>query len=238
MPCDPEKFGAAGLDWQSRAGVATSGLECTRNRLGGTRHSPVAKSHPGSGFGIGPPAARHKAKVCSAASPSQIKSMLAKIICNSSLLKHRKAHLLPMRSFEVIAPEANRPHPRLHPKRRRMALIGNASVCFPDKPGTAVAKLSRFGCVVASFKADFHRMESLFGTPRGKLEALRPLKLDQVGVDGEPHNSSGPPLSPGVVRGHDELAECQGFLLLISSHKPSLERRSRGGYRVFTLYGN
>ena len=143
-----------------------------------------------------------------------------------------------MRSFEVIAPEANRPRYRFHPKRRRMALIGNASGGFPDEPGIVVAKVCRFVFVAASFKEGLHSVMSLFGTPRGKLKALSSLKFDEVGIDGEPHYATGPPLSPGVVRGYDELAECQGFLRLISSHKPSLERQSRGRYRVFTPWGN
>lgn len=54
--------------------------------------------------------------------------------------------------------------------------------------------------------------------PLGKHEALLSSKLDLVCVDGEPHKSTGPAFTPGVVRSGDELAKRQWFLPAIHFH--------------------
>jgi hypothetical protein len=54
--------------------------------------------------------------------------------------------------------------------------------------------------------------------PLGKHEPLLSPKLNLVCVDGEPHKSTGPASTPGVVRGADELANRQGFLPAIDFH--------------------
>jgi hypothetical protein len=93
-----------------------------------------------------------------------------------------------------------------------------ASVCFPDDAVVIAAKVNRFGFTGRSFKQSVHQIVNLIETPLGKLEALRPLKLDEVCVDGEPHNSFGPAFAPGVVRHGDEFTKCQGFLPAIGFH--------------------
>ena len=47
------------------------------------------------------------------------------------ILTHWTTHLLPMRSFKVVKPEANCLCSRLHPKRHRAASKKRESVCFP-----------------------------------------------------------------------------------------------------------
>jgi|SRR5208282_424075 len=54
--------------------------------------------------------------------------------------------------------------------------------------------------------------------PSRKHKTLWPPKLDQVRVEGEPHKSTGPAFTPGIVRGGDELAKRQGFLPAIRFH--------------------
>jgi len=54
--------------------------------------------------------------------------------------------------------------------------------------------------------------------PFGKDEALMSSKLDQVGVDGEPHKTIGPVFIPNVVRSGDELAKRQSFFPAIRFH--------------------
>jgi len=55
--------------------------------------------------------------------------------------------------------------------------------------------------------------------PSGKHEALLSSKLDQVRVDGEPYQSTGPASTPGVVRGADELPKRQRFLPAMRFHR-------------------
>jgi hypothetical protein len=55
--------------------------------------------------------------------------------------------------------------------------------------------------------------------PLGKHETLWPPKLVQVRVEGEPHKSTGPAFTPGIVRGGDELAKRQWFLPAIRFHR-------------------
>jgi len=54
--------------------------------------------------------------------------------------------------------------------------------------------------------------------PPGKHEAVLSPKLNLMCVDGEPNKSTGPPSTPGVVRGGDELAKLQLFLPAIRFH--------------------
>jgi hypothetical protein len=55
--------------------------------------------------------------------------------------------------------------------------------------------------------------------PSGKHEAVLSPKLNLMCVDGEPHKSTGPAFTPGVVRSGDELAKRQWFLAIIRFHR-------------------
>jgi len=61
-----------------------------------------------------------------------------------------------MRAFEIIAPEANRPAPRLQPKRRRAALIQKDSECIPSDPDAIVAKVNPFSFAGRCFTQSVH----------------------------------------------------------------------------------
>jgi hypothetical protein len=54
--------------------------------------------------------------------------------------------------------------------------------------------------------------------PSGKHEAVLSPKLNLMCVDGEPHKSTGPVFTPGVVRRGDELAKRPWFLPAIRFH--------------------
>ena len=74
--------------------------------------------------------------------------------------------------------------------------------------------------------------------PFGKDEALMSSKLDQVGVDGEPHKSTGPVFTPNVVRSGDELAKRQSFLPAIRFHSQKCRPEDRApAIRCFTHAG-
>ena len=61
-----------------------------------------------------------------------------------------------MRSFEIIAPEANRPASRLQPKRRGTASVQKDSEGIPGDPDAVVAQVNRFGFVGRRFKLSIH----------------------------------------------------------------------------------
>jgi hypothetical protein len=46
----------------------------------------------------------------------------------------------------------------------------------------------------------------------GNHKAVLSAKLDQVRLDGAPHNSPGFALAATVINARDEFTECQGFL--------------------------
>jgi hypothetical protein len=73
-----------------------------------------------------------------------------------------------MCSFEVTAPEANRPGSRLQPKRHGAASIQRDSVCIPGGSDVVVAKVNRFGFVGRSFKQNVHGIANLIRTPPKK----------------------------------------------------------------------
>jgi hypothetical protein len=125
-----------------------------------------------------------------------------------------------MRSFEVITSGVSRPAGRLHPTQ--------------DDPDVVAPKVNRFGFLGRSFKHSVHLIVNLIETSPGKLEAQWSLKLDQLCVDGEPHNSSGPTLAPSVVRRGDEPTKGQGFLPAIGLHNLKILGWQPGGrYGVF-----
>ncbi len=93
-----------------------------------------------------------------------------------------------------------------------------ASVCSPDDPDVALAKVNRFGFAGWSFKESIHRIANLIETPLGKHEAFSSSKLDQACVDCEPHNSSGPTFTPSVVHSGDEPTKRQGLFPAIGLH--------------------
>lgn len=133
-----------------------------------------------------------------------------------------------MRSREVIPPEANRPGPRLRPKRHGAALIRRASVCSPDNPDLVVAKVNRFGFVGRSFKQRVHILVSRLKCS-GNHKALLSAKLNQMRPDGEPHNSGGFAFAADFVNARDELAKRQGFLPAIRFHAPKCKSGNRAG---------
>ena len=74
--------------------------------------------------------------------------------------------------------------------------------------------------------------------PFGKDEALMSSKLDQVGINGEPHKSTGPVFTPNVVRSGDELAKRQSFFPAIRFHSLKYRPEDRApAIRCFTHAG-
>jgi hypothetical protein len=96
-----------------------------------------------------------------------------------------------------------------------------------------VLKVNRFSFVCGSFKPVVHKIENLIKTPLGKHEALSALKFNQVGVDRQRYNSSGPPFTPGVVRGHDKLTKRQVVLPAIGFHEPRINGQPARRYWGF-----
>ena len=83
-------------------------------------------------------------------------------------------------------------------------MIRRASVCFPDDPDIVGAKVNRFGFVGRSFEQSVHIFAPGLKSSRNH-KALLSAKLNQVRLDGEPHNPSGLALAVGVVNARDEL---------------------------------
>jgi len=107
-----------------------------------------------------------------------------------------------MRPFEFMTPEADRPGSRLQPERRGAALIKEASVFFPDN---------------RSRKQGVHDFDSGFD-PSSNHNALWSAKLNQVRLDGEPHDSFALAPAAAVIDARDEFAECQGFFPALILH--------------------
>jgi hypothetical protein len=110
-----------------------------------------------------------------------------------------------MRPFKFMTPEADRPGSRLQPERRGAALIKGASIFFPDNRGR---------------KQGVHDFDSGLD-PSSNHKTLLSAKLDQVRLDGEPHESSGlvPPCgTAAVIDARDEFAECQVFFPAVIFH--------------------
>ena len=59
-----------------------------------------------------------------------------------------------------------------------------------------------------------------------KSQSVVAAKLNQVRLEGEPHNPSGLILVAGVVNARDELAKCQHLLLVIDFHDMSIGRET------------
>jgi hypothetical protein len=122
-----------------------------------------------------------------------------------------------MFSLETITPRVDRSDGRLQPTQPGAALIRRASVCFPDDPDAAAAKVHRFGFVSRGFKQSVHIFAPGLKSS-GNHPALFSAKLNQVRLDGEPHNSFGFLSAASVVNGHDELTQRQDFLPAIGFH--------------------
>jgi hypothetical protein len=122
-----------------------------------------------------------------------------------------------MRSFEAITSGVNRSDGRRQPTQQGAALIRRAAVCFPDDPDVVVAKVNRFGFVGRSFKQSVHSFAPGLKSSRNH-KALLAAKLNQVRLDGEPHNPSGLVFAVGVVNARDELTKRQWLLLVIDLH--------------------
>jgi hypothetical protein len=101
-----------------------------------------------------------------------------------------------------MTPETNRPGSRLQPERRGAALIREGPVFFPDNRG---------------HKKSVHDFDSALDSS-GNHKALLSAKLDQVRLDGEPHESPGLALVAAFIDARHEFAECQGFLSAIIFH--------------------
>ena len=113
----------------------------------------------------------------------------------TSILNHRMRHFLPMRSFKVILPEANRPGPRLQPKRRGAASIQEDSECIPSDPGVGVAKINPFSFAGRGCKQGVHIFVFRLKFSR---HHKAPLSVEFNGVrhDGRSHIFSGPAFVP------------------------------------------
>ena len=142
-----------------------------------------------------------------------------------------------MRSHEIIASEVNCSGSRLQPKRHGAALIQKVSVFFVGDPDVIVAKVNRFGLVGRRFKERVHRIANLIETPLRNHKALLSSKLNQVRLDGEPHNPSGLVFAMGVVNTRDELTKRQRLLLMIDLHGMNIGKKPHGRYGVFPSYG-
>ena len=122
-----------------------------------------------------------------------------------------------MCSFEVITSGVNRSDGCLQPTPLGAALIRRASVRFPDDPDVVGAKVNRFGFVGRSFEQSVHIFAPGLKSSRNH-KALWSAKLNQVRLDGEPHNPSGLVFAVGVVNARDELTKRQRLLLVIDLH--------------------
>ena len=96
-------------------------------------------------------------------------------------------------------------------------MIRRASICFPDDPDVVGAKVNRFGFVGRSFEQSVHIFAPGLKSSRNH-KALLSAKLNQVRLDGEPHNPSGLVFAVGVVNARDELTKRQRLLLVIDLH--------------------
>jgi len=94
----------------------------------------------------------------------------------------------------------------------------NGGPCFLEDPDVVMAKVNHFAFLGRGFKHSVHEIVNLIETSFGKLGALWVSKLDQMRVDGEPHNPSGPSFTPGSVRGGDETTQRQGLFPAIGFH--------------------
>jgi len=139
-------------------------------------------------------------------------------------------------SHEIIASEVNCSGSRLQPKRHGAALIQKVSVFFVGDPDVIVAKVNRFGLVGRRFKVRVHIFVPGLKSSRNH-KALLSAKLNQVRLDGEPHNPSGLVFAVGVVNTHDELTKRQRLLLVIDLHGIRIGRKPHGRYGVFHSYG-
>jgi len=88
----------------------------------------------------------------------------------TSIHNHRTTHLLPMRAFEVITPEANRPTPRLQPKRRGAVSIQKDPEGIPGDPDVVGAKVNSFSFAGRGFKQSVHLR--FWGGPFKKLHGV------------------------------------------------------------------
>jgi hypothetical protein len=140
----------------------------------------------------------------------------------SIILRHGAPNLPPMRSFEVITPEADCSGAGFPPKRHAAGSIRRATVHFPEDPRVAMAKISRFGMGRNDFQERAHGVVNLSGTTPGNGKALLSSKLDQACFDGQPDHTPGPSFAPSVVHTHDELTKRQRLLHWIGFHKTSL----------------
>jgi hypothetical protein len=142
-----------------------------------------------------------------------------------------------MRSHEIITPEANRPGSGLQPTQLEAALIRRATVCFPDDPDVVVARVNRFGFVGRSFKQSVHIFAPGLKSSSNH-KAFWSLKLNQLRLDGEPHNPSGLMFATGVVNACDELPKRQGFLPALGFHGANIDRETaRALWGVYPIMG-
>jgi len=122
-----------------------------------------------------------------------------------------------MRSFDVIISGVNRSDSRLRPTQFGAVLIPGDSACFPGDPGLIVTKVNRFGFLGWRFKQSVYVFAPGLKSSRNH-KALRAAKFNQMRLDGEPHNPSGPVFVGGGVNARDELTQRQRLLLVIDLH--------------------
>jgi len=67
------------------------------------------------------------------------------------------------------------------------------------------------------------------------LKAPASSELDQVRIDGAPHNFCRPAFATGVINGRNEITKCHLPFSMIGFHEVKLSRKLCDGYGVFTL---
>lgn len=133
-----------------------------------------------------------------------------------------------MRSHEIITLEAYRPGSRLQPEWSGVALLGRVSACLVGDPDLLVAKVNCFGLVIRSFELAVHIFAPGLKSSSNH-DAFLSAKLNQVRLDGEPHNPAGFPFAADVVNARDELTKRQGALSAIGLHGPKCKPGNRAG---------
>ena len=90
-------------------------------------------------------------------------------------------------------------------------------------------KVNRPGILGTRFTGSVHKIVNLVEPPLRNHEASLSAKLNQVCVDSEPYNSSGPSFTPSIVHGHDEFTKRQGLLPVAGFHYLKSKLGNRAG---------
>jgi hypothetical protein len=83
------------------------------------------------------------------------------------------------------------------------------------------------GLAARSFKKCVHRNEKMLSGPGSRNnKAIVSSKLNQMRIDGGPHNSFGFLSAAGVVNGRDQITKRQWLLLVIEHHGMRIGRET------------